>query len=157
MSFQYDLLLAQAEVILWAHHFCGEGVNVQALLSLFTWSPSRHQCPQLTTLRHVCVCMHANEMFKEMRGRGWDGGWNEVITWKWDERQHVTDHLKSTTYHIPMYYTDMSHTRVLKHTFPRSGYLVAGGKLQDVCGTSLARNWTPLVLHRGEQDSHIEL
>ena len=57
----------------------------------------RHQCPQLTTLRHVCVCMHANEMFKEMRGRGWDGGWNEVITWKWDERQHVTYHLKSTT------------------------------------------------------------
>ena len=117
----------------------------------------RHQCPQLTTLRHVCVCMHANEMFKEMRGRGWDGGWNEAITWKRDERQHVTDHLKSTTYHIPMYYTDMSHTRVLKHTFPRSGYLVAGGKLQDVCGTSLARNWTPLVLHRGEQDSHMEV
>ena len=29
-----------------------------------------------------------------------------------------------------MYYTDMSHTRVLKHTFPRSGYMVAGGKLR---------------------------
>jgi len=49
----------------------------------------------------------------------------------------LTDHLKSTTYQC---ITDMLHTRVLKHTFPRSGYLVAGGKLWDVCGTSLVKN-----------------
>ena len=43
----------------------------------------------LPTVRRVSVCMHANEMFKEMRGRGWEGGWNEVITWKWDKRQNI--------------------------------------------------------------------
>jgi len=52
--------------------------------------------------------------------------WGDNMKMRWE-----TAHNRSSQiYHIPMYYTDMSHTRVLKHTFPRSGYMVAGGKLR---------------------------